>query len=157
MSDKMDTGSRLEAKFQSWLKDIECYSHKFTDFKTLSYLISAAPQLADKIPKAPCDRLVIYQGKSFFFELKHTEGKSLPFGNVKDHQVGSLLNHEKKGKGRSYFIVEIEDNIYAVWIIAIAHYMIEADRKSFPLSFFHNNGRILEDKFDLLKLLQEIR
>lgn len=149
-----DTGSKLESKFQTWLKEIPCYSHKFADFKCFSYGIASNPHIADKIPKAPCDRLVIYKGKSFFFELKHTENRSLPFGNIKDHQVGSLLNHERKGLGKSYFAVEIDDLIYIITINQIADYILQADRQSFPLSYFQEHGIILKNKDDLQRLLE---
>jgi len=157
MSDKKDTGAWLEGKFQSWLHQIPCFSHKFSDFKALYWLIQSNPQLANRIPKAPCDRLVIYEGKSYFFELKHIEGKSLPLANIKDHQIGYLLKHKQAGLGRSFLVIgykyrQIID-IYALEISDLIGYIAASDRRSIPIEYAQLKAYKLENKDDLLKLL----
>jgi penicillin-binding protein-related factor A (putative recombinase) len=99
-----DTGTWLEAKFRDMLPD-NCYQIKPTDFKSLSFIIANFPQIASRIPKVPCDRIVIYKGKSYFFELKHQTGPSIAYSRLASHQIGSLLNHEAKGGGKSYVVI----------------------------------------------------
>jgi penicillin-binding protein-related factor A (putative recombinase) len=120
------------------------------------FLIANNPSIADKIPKAPCDRIVIFQGFSFFFELKHVIGKSLPFDRLQNHQIGSLLNHEKRGKGRSYVIIAYKCDkceIYAIRINKLISYIrSESERKSVPIAFMRDNAFLLSNRDELYKL-----
>ncbi|MED1863409.1 Holliday junction resolvase RecU [Fictibacillus nanhaiensis] len=44
-----------------------------------------------KTAENPYDSLIYYDGHLFPTELKSTKGKSLPFKNIKDHQIESLI------------------------------------------------------------------
>ena len=148
-----DTGAWLENKFQSWLKNIRCYSYKPSDFRSFSFLIVNFPQIRNRIPKVPCDRMVVYQGQSYYFELKHINGKSLPFENIRDHQMAGLLKHKHRGGGQSYFIIGFKNNkrvkIYAVDIDIVAKYRRNAKRKSIPIKYCDEFGRLIKNKKDL--------
>jgi len=156
-ANKRDYGSELESKFQSILKKIRCYSYKPVDFKSLMYLISNVKGVMDRIPKAPCDRIVIYQGSSFFFELKHVLGQSMPYDRVKDHQVAHLLAHEKQGKGRSYIIIGFRDVKLAMIMISIDRFLELKNvckRKSITLDECKIYGRIINNEKDLFLSLE---
>jgi penicillin-binding protein-related factor A (putative recombinase) len=129
-----DTGAWLEGYFRDILPE-DCYQYKPTDFKTLMHLIANFPQIASRIPKVPCDRIVIYKGKSYFFELKHQIGASISFDRLASHQIGSLLNHQTKGGGKSYvvlgFQIKPREHLYYCLPIQIWISLLEkANRKS---------------------------
>jgi penicillin-binding protein-related factor A (putative recombinase) len=151
----MDKGKWLEQKFQSWLSEIECYSYKPIDFKSLMYLISSFPNIRDKIPQVPCDRIVIYKGKSYFFEMKYTQGKSLNISMLKAHQIGALLNHEEKGGGKSFIVIGLKKKgIFALRIKDVTYFLSLEQRKSLSYIYINSLGKLLQNSADLLSLLE---
>jgi penicillin-binding protein-related factor A (putative recombinase) len=155
----MDTGEMLERKLQSWLKDIRCYSYKPADFKSFGYLLVNYPQLQQRMPKVPCDRIIIYKGRSYFFELKHTIGKSINFNRFKDHQLGALTNHKNKGKGQSYIImgfrIDSKLRIFLVDIDYVTNFIYKSKRKSIPISWCIDNGTEINSKNELERFLED--
>jgi penicillin-binding protein-related factor A (putative recombinase) len=148
-----DTGSWLEGYFRDILPD-DCYQYKPCDFKTLMHLIANFPQIASRIPKVPCDRIVIYKGKSYFFELKHQIGPSISYNRLASHQIGSLLNHEVRGGGKSYVVIGYQlsprEHLYYCLPIRAWIALLEAsDRKSLrydaiPKEYELNKANITE-------------
>ena len=87
----------------------------------------------------PCDFIVFSGGDGMMYkiELKSTLGKSLPFGNIKDHQLEELYQSSMKGV-QSLFIVNFRDIscTFRVSVAAIQAFINRTDRKSIPLSWF---------------------
>jgi penicillin-binding protein-related factor A (putative recombinase) len=76
-----------------------------------------------KVPENPYDALIYRDGYLLPSEMKSTKGKSLPFKNIKEHQIDSLIDantYDKKiipgflinfrDQGKSYFL-HIDDLI----------------------------------------------
>ena len=155
---QLDTGAWLEAKFQSYLKDIDCLSYKPVDFKSLNFLIANFPQLRSRIPVCPCDRMVVFQGKSYWFELKHVKGNLFPFSRLRHHQIGYLLKHHRQGKGGSFIVLGYQyptnkRRLYIVPIIDMLSYLAET-RKSLSIETVSKNYNEISSSSDLLKFLQ---
>lgn len=96
----------------------------------------------------PCD-MIIYSGGShgrmYKLELKSTQLKSLPFGNIKDHQLDSLCKSEVKGVN-ALFIVNFRavNETYRVSAWALMEYIEMADRKSIPLAWFRERAILIK-------------
>lgn len=100
----------------------------------------------------PCDFIVFSEsefgtseGTMYKLELKSVKGKSLPFGNTKDHQRISLEVSQSKGVWAG-FIVNFRDTneTFAIRTSNIAAFMAITDRKSIPLSWFRDNGKLIK-------------
>jgi recombination protein U len=76
-------------------------------------------------------------GFQYKLELKSTLGKSLPFGNIKDHQLEGLYKSSLKGV-EALFIVNFRDinETYRVSVVALQAFINETDRKSIPIAWF---------------------
>jgi recombination protein U len=74
-------------------------------------------------------------------ELKSTLGKSLPLSNIKDHQLGSMVESEDKLVD-SLFVVNFRDvnETYLVEASAVWIFTQTEDRKSIPLSWFRGKA-----------------
>jgi len=88
----------------------------------------------------PCDFIVFSesgQDTIHKLELKSTLGKSLPFGNIKEHQLEELYQSSLKGV-EALFIVNFRDvnETYRVSVQALRAFINQTDRKSVPLSWF---------------------
>jgi recombination protein U len=93
--------------------------------------------------KNPCDFIVYSSrglfGKMYKLELKSTLGKSLPFTNIKSHQLKCLCESEEKLVD-SGFVVNFRDvnETYFAEASAVWVYMQVTDRKSIPLNWFRD-------------------
>lgn len=142
--EKRNTGEWLEKKFQVLLKQyLDSYSYKFPDYKVYGKMIAMFPEVANMIQRVPCDRLFVYKGKSFLFELKNCESTSVAFARIKEHQVAHLLHHKRAG-GYSFFIFGIDNNVYAIDVDKIASYIQQADRKSIPVQWIKDNDVLIQ-------------
>jgi recombination protein U len=157
MADR-DYGAELEQHFQKLIHKIKCYSYKPIDFKSLIYAIANIKNLANRMPKAPCDRMIVYKGKSYFFELKHSLGNNLPYNRFTDHQIGHLLHHKKVGGGKSYVVIGFRRNrldIYAVEIEVFLMIKANSERKFITKDDCREFGFLIKSKDDLLSLLEK--
>jgi len=89
----------------------------------------------------PCDFIIYseqHRGFAMYkLELKSTLGKSLPFGNIKDHQLEGLYKSSLKGV-EALFIVNFRDlnETYRVSAVALQAFINGTDRKSIPIAWF---------------------
>jgi recombination protein U len=102
--------------------------------------------------KNPCDFIVWSErefgegeGVVYKLELKSTLGKSLPFGNIKQHQLDSLEDSEMKGVWAG-FIVNFRDTSQTFRILAsdVSSFMSRTDRKSIPIAWFEENAILIK-------------
>jgi len=92
----------------------------------------------------PCDFIIFSDSEyhrdhknMYKLELKSTLGKSLPFGNIKDHQLEGLYKSSLKGV-EALFIVNFRElnETYRVPAVALQAFINETDRKSIPIAWF---------------------
>ncbi len=96
----------------------------------------------------PCDFIVFsnWQGKDMYkLELKSVKGKSLPFSNIKDHQLKSLLESHSKSV-KAYFVINFRpvNETYFVTPICMAEAMKAGIRASFSLQNARDNGILIK-------------
>ena len=87
--------------------------------------------------KNPCDFIVYSEasGRMRKLELKSTQNKSLPFSNIKDHQLKSLCESQAKGV-RACFVVNYRsvNQTYMVNASDMMEYIATRGRKSLPVA-----------------------
>jgi recombination protein U len=89
----------------------------------------------------PCDFIIYSERhrsmKMYKLELKSTILMSLPFGNIKDHQLEELYQSSLKGV-EALFIVNFRkvNETYRVSAVALQAFIDQTDRKSIPLAWF---------------------
>ena len=89
-----------------------------------------------------CDS-IMYDGDYLYtLELKSTKGKSLPYTNIKQHQIEVLLWCSKFANVISGFIVEFSDldECYFIEINDFKEFYDSNSRKSLPYEFCFKNG-----------------
>lgn len=107
----------------------------------------------------PCD-FIIYsqpedemdQGRFYKLELKSTKGISLPFANIKDSQLKSLMDSQEKGV-LAWFIVNFRqvNETYAVAAHLIAGLIAKGDRKSLPLVYAQKNCLLIKQSIKITR------
>lgn len=102
--------------------------------------------------KNPCDFIVFSRqfnlsddGLMYKLELKSTLGKSLPFGNIKKHQLIELYKSETKGVWAG-FIVNFRDTnqTFKILVSDMLSFMENTDRKSIPIGWFESNAVLIK-------------
>ena len=86
-------------------------------------------------------------GRMIAFDAKGTKQKSLPFSNIKAHQIEYLQNIKKHG-GHAFFVVRFDfcDEIYVVDVDDVVTLMERDERKSIPYSYFKDMAERVESK-----------
>lgn len=86
----------------------------------------------------------------FFFELKSTKQKSLPFGNIHPYQIDNLYEDSKNPGVVAGIVINFstteEYETYFVEAKAIYNFYYKAERKSFSLAWVRENGISLPAK-----------
>jgi recombination protein U len=80
------TGKLFEEEVQTSCKEQKIWFFRVRDVNPMAL----KPKF--KTPENPYDALIYRDGYLFPSELKSTKGKSLPFKNIKDHQIESLVS-----------------------------------------------------------------
>lgn len=85
--------------------------------------------------RRPADRIVCYRGRSIMLELKVSRGGTLPYSDIKPHQVKHLLRHHDAG-GIGLVLVKQLATRPRCWVIpAVALLPLEdGGRGSFTLA-----------------------
>ena len=89
-------------------------------------------------PSNICDFLV-YNGKLYFFELKKSNGKSIPFNNIKQSQINGLLDASEYGI-ESKFAIFLNEEFYILDIKDFIEFKNNTDRKSIPIAYLEEYG-----------------
>jgi recombination protein U len=99
----------------------------------------------------------------FLLELKSHAGKSLPLSCIREKQIVSLADAEKKGVVAG-IIVNMRDceETYFLWGMQLREFMSVSDRKSIPIDYLRTNGTLIESvkkkvhfTYDILKFVNE--
>ncbi|MDD6323291.1 MAG: Holliday junction resolvase RecU [Bacilli bacterium] len=104
----------------------------------------------------------IYKGKYIDFEAKETKLKtSFPLNNIHEHQIKHLRRIYKHG-GIGFLIVRFTsiNKTFFLSVESLINFLNENSRKSIPLSYFEENGYIINDKYnprvDYLEIVDNI-
>lgn len=112
------------------------------------------------------DFLVYQYPNLFIFELKSHKGKSIPFNKLRDVQIKGLNSLSTLQGVKTGFIFNFRDleETYFIFTEDIVNFMVDSDRKSFPIEWVAEIGIPLEHKkartrykYNILKLLYDIR
>lgn len=91
----------------------------------------------------------IYKGKYIDFEAKETNSNtSFSLSNIHEHQINHLINVKKHG-AISFIIVRFKtlNETYFLSTENLEHFIKNYERKSIPLSFFKEYGKIIKIKY----------
>lgn len=145
MGDKLNSGKRFENNWKNSIPKNIFY-----------YRLRDGSSSWDKGTKTRfqqtniCDCIIFDGDILYTLELKSTKGKSLPFGNIKEHQIADLLWCSEFANVISGFVIEFAD-IDECYFVEISHFKSfcdTTDRKSIPIEFCRTNGL----KIDVIKL-----
>ena len=92
----------------------------------------------------------IYKGKYIDFEAKETKSKTaFSLSNIHEHQIKHLINVKKHG-GVSFIIVRFTalNETYFLSTDNLEQFIKNYERKSIPLSFFKQYGKIIKTKYN---------
>ena len=144
----VDTGAWLERTFNEKLKRYEGgYSYKFPDYKVYSKMVAAFPEVALMIRRVPCDRLFVFKGRSYMFELKHTVLSYINIGRFKEHQIAHLLKHKQAG-GFSFFVIGHLKDMYIIDVSVLVMLIKGTERKSLLVENLKRYSQSLDGVFD---------
>ena len=83
---KKNTGKLFEEEVQT-----SCSEQKIWYFRVRDVNLPPDLRTRVRVPENPYDSLIYKDGYLFPTEMKSTKGKSLPFKNIKEHQIESLI------------------------------------------------------------------
>jgi len=121
----------IESFPESW------YTHRFHD----SAGSWQGGEGARFTPSSICDFLVYHDGALFFLELKSHKGNSIPFSCIREKQLEGLIKAGNKGviAGIVFNFRDTLETFY-VPILTVNNYILNNERKSFPLSYLRIDG-----------------
>lgn len=112
-----------------------------------------------------CDSIMFDGDYLYTLELKSTKGKSLPYTNIKDHQIIDLLWCSEFANVIAGFVIEFADlnECYFIEINDFKLYKDKNNRKSLPIDYCRKNGLKIgveklkiNRKFDVKQFLNDI-
>lgn len=113
-----------------------------------------------------CDCEMFDGSRLFLLELKSVVGKSLPFANIKEHQVRELYNASCYKNIRAGFLIEFSslNRVFYISAKKLKEYMENSGRKSIPLSYLESKGLEIEVtklkvnvRLNIEKFIKEVR
>ena len=116
--------------------------------------------------KNPCDYIMFDGERLYYLELKSTNGKSLPLGNIKKNQVDGLNERSIYYNVRCGFVVKFKD-VEKCFYMSIKQYndfVAYNTRKSIPLDYFENRcievemkKKVVNFTYNIKKMIKEIK
>ena len=112
-----------------------------------------------------CDCLMFDGDYLYLLELKSTKGKSLPFNNIKKHQIDDLLWASEYANTICGLVVEFSDltGCYFIEIGRFKAFYDSTNRKSIPIDCLRKNGikigtekKKINSKFDVKKFINDV-
>ena len=116
-------------------------------------------------PSNICDCFVFEGKKLLTLELKNTNTKSLPYSNIRKHQIDDLLWSGSFYNVIAGFVINFDtlDECYFVEINDFKRYFEENSRKSLPVDYCRLNALKIDNKrlktnkiYDVDKFLKEV-
>ena len=113
-----------------------------------------------------CDSIMFDGDYLYTLELKSTKGKSLPFNNIKKHQIDDLLWCSSYQNVIAGFVIEFSElsECYFVEINQFNAFYDKTNRKSLPLKFCQEKGikisaekKKINSRFDIEKFLNDVK
>lgn len=138
-----NTGKRFEENFRNSVGG-EIFFYRFRD-GTSSWGGNNATRFQQT---NMCDCEMFDGNRLFLLELKSVTGKSLPFTNIKDHQLNELVEAHHYKNIVAGFIIEFSsiDRCFYISAKDMAYYMNNSGRKSIPLAYLESKGLEIEVK-----------
>lgn len=133
----MNSGKRFEQNFKNSIpKDV--FYYRFRDG-------SSSWGGNDKVRFQQtniCDCMLFDGDYLFLLELKSTKGKSLPFSNIKEHQIRDLLWASNFANVICGFVIEFADldECYFIEIAQFKEFLDNTDRKSISIDYCRKNA-----------------
>lgn len=112
-----------------------------------------------------CDCLMFDGDYLYLLELKSTKEKSLPFSNIKKHQIKDLLWASKYANTICGLVVEFSElsECYFIEISQFKTFYDTTNRKSLPLQFCKENGikigvekKKVNSRFDIDRFIDDV-
>ena len=112
-----------------------------------------------------CDCLMFDGDYLYLLELKSTKGKSLPFNNIKKHQIDDLLWASEYANTICGLVIEFSDltGCYFIEIGRFKAFYDSTNRKSIPIYYLRKNGikigiekKKINSKFDVKKFINDV-
>lgn len=112
-----------------------------------------------------CDSIMFDGNYLYTLELKSTKGKSLPFNNIKKHQIEDLLWCSSYPNVIAGILIEFSElnECYFIEISQFKTFYDITNRKSLPLQFCRENGikigvekKKINSRFDIYKFIKEL-
>ena len=112
-----------------------------------------------------CDCLMFDGDYLYLLELKSTKGKSLPFNNIKKHQINDLLWASEYANTICGLVIEFSElkECYFVEISQFKKFYDSVNRKSIPINYLHENGikisvekKKINSKFNVEKFINDV-
>ncbi len=112
-----------------------------------------------------CDCLMFDGDYLYLLELKSTKGKSLPFNNIKKHQIDDLLWASEYANTICGLVIEFSDltGCYFIEIGRFKAFYDSTNRKSIPIDYLRKNGikigiekKKINSKFDVKKFINDV-
>lgn len=156
-----NTGKRFEENFRESVGG-ELFFYRFRD-GTSSWGGNEATRFQQT---NMCDCEIFDGERLFLLELKSVIGKSLPFGNIKDHQLNELVEASCYRNVIAGFVIEFSsiDRCFFISARDMAYYMNNSGRKSVPLSYLESKGLEIGIKklrvnirLDIEKFIKEVK
>ena len=102
----------------------------------------------------------VFTGELLYcLELKSCQGKSLPFKNVKDHQINSLLEVSLKDSVVAGIVINYRDYEKTIFIDIDDYldYLNESDRKSIPVDDAIEIGEIIRQQIRRTRYIYDLK
>lgn len=168
---KKNAGKQFEDDFKASVPfNVMCY--RFKDATGSWGSTDQCPKCKTSIPsktrfqaKNICDFHLYTYPNLYYIELKSVQGKSLPFGNVKDNQVSELTKARNHAGIMAGFLVNFRsvDETYYIDIKLYNKCVDSLTSKSIPLAFFRENCiRVSQEqkkvhwRYDIVNMLKDI-
>lgn len=112
-----------------------------------------------------CDCLMFDGDYLYLLELKSTKGKSLPFNNIKKHQIDDLLWASEYANTICGLVIEFSE-LEECYFIEMSHFKTfydSTDRKSIPIDYLRGKGikigvekKKVNSKFDIENFIKNV-
>lgn len=112
-----------------------------------------------------CDCLMFDGDYLYLLELKSTKGKSLPFSNIKKHQIKDLLWASEYANTICGLVIEFSEleECYFIEISRFKAFYDSTNRKSIPIDYLREKGikigvekKKINSKFDIKNFIKDV-
>lgn len=136
-------GTKLQDKFQRWMKELDIYCQRFYDSKSMGKIG----------PGRPADFWCFNHPLLVFVECKSiTSSKNLSFGSIRPSQYKAAKKAEVYGY-EYVLLIEICKGIYIIYMEDFRNYMSNTTRKSIPIKDIKKIGTKITGKEEFVRVI----